>query len=106
MRFQPYLLLLLVPVGAFAEEPPPRQDRFTVGLLAGSMFPQDRAYDTEAPEFGLAVAYSPEWRWTRVDLSAFATAGRSSERGVSAVVSWFLTDGSSSASGLASLGSA
>jgi len=94
MRIQPHLLLLLVPVGAFAEKPPARQDRFTVGILAGSMFPQDRAYDTAAPEFGLAVAYSPEWRWTRVDVSAFATAGRSSERGVSAVVSWFLTDGS------------
>ena len=58
------------------------------------MFPQDRAYDTAAPEFGLTVAYSPEWHWTRLDVSAFATAGRSSERGVSAVVSWFLIDGS------------
>src|SRR5712691_10096416 len=89
------ILPLLVSLGVFAEEPPTadRQDRFTVGILAGSMFPQDQAYDTAAPEFGLAVAYSPEWRRTRLDLSAFATAGRSSERGVSAVVSWFLTEG-------------
>jgi len=94
MRIQPTLLLLLVSAGAFAGEPPARQDRFSLGILAGSMFPQDSAYDTAAPEFGLTVAYSPEWRWTRVDLSAFATAGRSSERGVSAVVNWFLTDGS------------
>src|SRR2546428_3565326 len=87
------ILPLLVSFGALADEPQTadRQDRFTVGILAGAMFPQDQAYDTAAPEFGLVVAYSPEWRRTRLDLSAFATAGRSSERGVSAVVSWFLT---------------
>jgi hypothetical protein len=92
---RPAVLLLLASFGALAQEPPAadRQDRFTVGVLAGSMFPQDRAYDTAAPEFGLVVAYSPEWRRMRLDLSAFATAGRSSERGVSAIVSWFLTEG-------------
>jgi hypothetical protein len=92
------ILALLVSIGAGAKEPAAieRQDRFTVGLLAGSMFPRDPAYDTAAPEFGVVAAYSPEWRRTRLDLSAFATAGRSAERGVSAVVSWFLTDGSDS----------
>jgi hypothetical protein len=92
---RPAILLLLASIGARAQEPltSDRQDRFTVGVLAGSMFPQDRFYDTAAPEFGLVVAYSPEWRRMRLDLSAFATAGRSSERGVSANVSWFLTEG-------------
>jgi len=89
--------LLLLAGEARAQDPgsvPARRDFFSVGFLGGAMFPADRAYDGVAPEFGLMVGYSPQWRNFRLDLSAFATAGRSAERGFSALANWLPWSGS------------
>jgi len=83
--------LLLLPGAVRAPDPgsvAARRDYFTVGFLGGAMFPTDRAYDRTAPEFGLIAGYSPQWRSFRLDLSGFATAGRSAERGFSALANW------------------